>query len=261
MKKEYLKLVNEGLQRVAGIRTDNVTDEDLKRLPEIVQKYLRYTGVAGREKVISFRAACIGIIRGSEKAGWMNFRSEQYNFFDKPSRFFYIVAKMLGIPAKGLHSYKDETASMVIKLLGIFTITDARGVEMNKAETVTLFNDMCFLAPATLISDSIIWEEIDDLNVKATFTNKKLKISAILTFNEKGEMVNFISYDRYETVNSTTFRNLPWSTPVSEYGNFGPYRLASKADLIYHRPEGDFCYGNFIIKSIEYNIKQSGGKH
>jgi hypothetical protein len=257
MKKEYLKLVSEGLLRTTGNKTGKITDEDIKKLPEVVRKYLHYTGTSGSEKVLSFRVTCNGKIRGSEKSGWMTFKSEQYNFFDQPSRFFYIVAKVLGIPAKGLHVYKDETASMVIKLLGIFTITDARGIEMNKAETVTLFNDMCLLAPATLISDNITWEEIDDRNVKATFTNKSLRISAILTFNEKGEMVNFISYDRYETVNSTTFRNLPWSTPVSEYGKFGPYRLASKADLIYHRPEGDFCYGKFMINSIEYNCKLS----
>ena len=255
MKKEYHNLVQEGLSRTSEFKTEVITDEEMAHLPPVVQKYLVYTGIAGKEKIINFRISCKGQIRSGENSGWMSFISEQYNFFDQPSRFFYIRAKKLGIPATGLHVYKNETASMVIKMAGLFKIVDARGPEMNQAETVTLFNDMCLLAPATLISRNISWEIIDPLTVNARFTNGSLKIGATLSFHEDGRMTNFISNDRYETTDGRTYKNSPWSTPVSEYKDFGDFRLASMADLIYHRPEGDFCYGKFIIDRVEYNCK------
>jgi hypothetical protein len=31
------------------------------------------------------------------------------------------------------------------------------------------------------------------------------------------------------------------------------YHLPSKARLIYRKPQEDFCYGEFVLRSIEYN--------
>lgn len=47
---------------------------------------------------------------------------------------------------------------------------------MDKTETVTLFNDMCLMAPATLIDRRIQWQEIDRNSVKATFINYILSL-------------------------------------------------------------------------------------
>ena len=41
---------------------------------------------------------------------------------------------------------------MRVKLLGAIDMVDARGEVMDRSETVTLFNDMCILAPATLLA-------------------------------------------------------------------------------------------------------------
>ena len=44
---------------------------------------------------------------------------------------------------------------MEIKLAGLFKVVDACGPEMNRGETVSLFNDMCFMEPGSLISLTI----------------------------------------------------------------------------------------------------------
>ena len=62
---------------------------------------------------------------------------------------------------------------------------------MNKAETVTVFNDMCLLAPATLIDKRIEWVPVDSVSAKATFTNGPNKITATLYFNEQGATNKF----------------------------------------------------------------------
>ncbi len=255
MKKEYKNEVKEGLMRTGAMKPDIITDIDLQHLPPAVKKYLNYVGVIGKEKVLNVRIKFEGRIRSKQEDGWMNFISEQYNFFDKPTRIFCIKARKMGIPAAGLHLYKNEQAIMVIKLAGLFKIVDAKGKEMDQGETVTLFNDMCFMAPATLIDKNIQWEEIDSLTVKAKYTNGKITIGATLFFNEKGELINFISNDRFETADGKTYKNYPWETPARDYKNFNGIRAASFASAIYKRPDADFCYGEFNLKNIEYNFK------
>jgi hypothetical protein len=125
---------------------------------------------------------------------------------------------------------------------------------MNKAETVTVFNDMCLSAPASLIDKRIEWETVNPLKVKATFNNKGVKISAELFFNEKGEMINFVSNDRYLTSTGKDYQNAPWSTPVRDYRDYNGVKLASYGEAHWSLPEGDYCYGKINLKEINYNI-------
>jgi hypothetical protein len=80
--------------------------------------------------------------------------------------------------------------------LGLFDVVNIKGDIMNKAETVTVFNDMCLMAPATLIDPRIEWVSMDSLSAEASFTNGVNKISAMLYFNEQGQLINFTSDDR-----------------------------------------------------------------
>ncbi len=255
MKKTYKKAVRKALERTRIIKSETLTEEDIQHLPAIVQKYLHYSGSVGKERVLNFRAEFTGGIRSKSSEEFMPLKSVQYNFTDKPSRFFYIVAKKKGIPANGIHLYRDQTAIMLVKILGLFTVVDAKGEEMNQGETVTLFNDMCFMAPASLIDRNIEWKEIDAITVDAKFTNGNITIGATLYFNEEGGLVNFLSNDRFETTDGKTYRNYPWLTPVTGYSNVNGYRLPSGAKLIYKHPDEDLCYGEFALKSIEYNCR------
>ncbi|MDO8951623.1 MAG: hypothetical protein Q7U86_03300 [Draconibacterium sp.] len=254
MKKQYQNEVSDRLRKEANQSTHILTEKDIAHLPEPIKKYIRFTGFVGKEKITNVFLRASGQIRSSEKSGWMQFTSEQHNFFENPFRAFYIRALKMGIPAVGLHLYKNETATMVIKLLNLFKVVDAKGPEMNQAETVTVLNDMCFMAPGSLINKNITWETMDANQVKAKFTNGQITVSAILTFDEEGKLMNFLSYDRFETADGKIYINNPWETPVKEYRKFGDYYLPSKADIIYKRPDGDFCYLEFRLEEIKYNI-------
>jgi hypothetical protein len=131
MKKTYKKAVLEALKRTNNEKNEILTEADIQHLPAIVQKYLHYSGTIGKEKVLNFRAEFKGGIRSKSTEDFMPLKSVQYNFTDKPTRIFYIVAKKKGIPAKGIHLYKDQTAIMLIKIFGLFTVVNAKGKEMN----------------------------------------------------------------------------------------------------------------------------------
>ena len=154
------------------------------------------------------------------------------------------------MPVAGYHSFHNGNAFMDIRLLSLFKVQYQDGSDMNMAETVTFFNDMCCMAPATLIDKRISWEPTDSNTVKAIFTNNGITITADLFFNETGELVNFTSLDRY---NIDAGKKLPWSTPLKNYRKISGYKLAGYAETIYSFPDRDFCYGVFEAKTVQYN--------
>ncbi len=233
----------------SGILSEN----DISHLPVIVQKYLYFTKSVGQPKIKNFRAEFVGGMRGKPTDDYMKLQSVQYNFYQNPSRYFYMEASKIGLPATGLHLYKNTTATFEVKMLNWFQVVDAKGDKMNQAETVTIFNDMCFIAPATLIDSRITWEIINDTTVKGTYKNGNNSISAVLYFNEEGKLKNFISNDRFDT-DGKTYKSFPWATPVDDYKMINGYFLPGKAKLIYQKPEGDFTYGELEYKSVKYNL-------
>lgn len=234
-----------------------LTQEDMQGLPELVRNYLSYTGVVGKPKVWNFRVVFDGRMKSNPNSGnWMKINTVQYNFIKNPTRLFYIKGSVAGIPCFGLHDYRNETGTMLVKVLGLVPVVNGKGKEMNEGDCVTLFNDMCFMAPATLIDKRIVWEEMDDGKVKAVFTNGSIQISAVLYFNDKGELVNFVSNNRYMSETGGTFEKLPWSTPVRDYNEINGVKLPSHADAVWTMRDGSkYTYGEFDVKSVEYNCK------
>lgn len=232
-----------------------LTVDDVAHLPEAVQKYLAHAGVIGKEKVQNFRVVCAGEMKMDPQKGWVKIKCEQCDFLDEPTRLFLIKAKMSGIPFLGLDSYVNGEGNMLIKVAGLFTVADARGRHMDQGEAVTLLNDMCVLAPATLIDARIQWEMLDPLTVKATFSDENCRVSATLYFNEMGELSNFVTDDRYYTTMDNSYTNMRWSTPVRDYKDMNGFKLASYGESIWHMEQDDYCYAKFTIKEIEYNLE------
>ena len=249
---KYQNDVKTGLQQTAYFRNSILTESDIQQLPEPVKKYLRYTGSVGKPKVNNFKIECTGKIRKDEKSEWMPFTCEQYNFMETPTRLFFMKAVMKGLPVAGYHCFKNGIALMDIRLLSIFKVQYMAGAEMDLSETVTFFNDMCCLAPPTLIDKRIKWLAVERNKVKASFTNNNITVSAWLYFNDKGELINFISDDRYA---ADSGKQYPWSTPLKDYHETNGYNLMGNAEVIYSYPDRDLCYGIFKLISVKYNCK------
>ncbi|ERJ12157.1 DUF6544 family protein [Haloplasma contractile] len=251
----YKRDAEKELTRTNTIESDVVTEQDLADLPEPVQEYLRYVGVVGKEKVKNFRLTIDGNMKTDRDKDWAPVKVKQISSTDEMTRFFYLEMKMKGLPIYGLHAYKDGKAIMKIKLGGLIPVVDSKGDHMNQAETVTVFNDMCLAAPATLIDDRIEWETIDDQTVKATFTNEGISVSATLYFNDQGQLTNFVSHDRYFSPEGKTFKSIPWSTPISDFKEMNGYMLPTYGEAIWSFEDEEFSYARFNIRNIEYNVE------
>ncbi|CAN5535718.1 hypothetical protein BH11BAC2_BH11BAC2_02880 [soil metagenome] len=249
----YLSDVKNELSYTSKIEESILNDGDLQGLPLLIQKYIILNRAVGKPKVRNFKIIFEGKIRKNEKSEWMPFVSEQFNFMERSTRLFFMNASMKNLPVAGYHAFKNGTAMMDIRLLSLFKVQYQTGKEMGISETVTFFNDMCCLAPATLIDPRIKWTLIDENKVKAVFTNNQIAISALLYFNSKGELVNFVSEDRYAIVDGTSIKRFPWSTPLSNYKVIHNRYLPGFAETIYTYPEGNFTYGTFKILDVTYN--------
>jgi hypothetical protein len=237
--------------------TENVlAEQEITHLPVCVQKYLVYTGAVGKSKTqnmcIEFDADMYR--KPGDKP--MKSHSVQYNFYGNYSRLFLMKASKVGIPFRALHIYKEHHASFQVKVAELFKVVDIKGEELTKAETVTLLNDMCIFAPGSLTDNRLTWKELDSLSTKVTLTNGKYVVSAILYFNEAGELINFVSDDRSALQDDGSMKEVRWSTPVSEYKEFEGRKVPSVGKTIWHYPEGDFTYGVFTLRSIKYNVAQ-----
>ncbi|NMB81331.1 MAG: cytochrome d ubiquinol oxidase subunit II [Ignavibacteria bacterium] len=238
------------LETSSKLEKNLLTEKDIEHLPTPVQKYLRYAGVINKEKVNNVKIVFDVLMREKGK-DWFKATSEQYNFFDEPTRLFFMKGKMFGMTVPGYHRYAEAKATMDIRLFGLFSMVKQSGEIMNKTETVTLFNDMCLMVPATLIDKRIQWEPMDSLTTKAVFTNRGISISATLYFNEAGQLINFISDDRTAISDMKQYR---FSTPVKDYKNINGINVPTYGEAIWHYPDGEFVYGKFNLNSIEYNL-------
>jgi len=167
-------------------------------------------------------------------------------------------ATMAGVPVQSFHRFIGPAATFQVKVAGAVTMVDARGPDMDRAETVTLFNDMCILAPGTLVSPSITWTPIDDRSAGARFTNGTHTIEATLFFDEAGLLTNFVSDDRLRSSrDGTSFVPQRFSTPVRDYQSYGPVRLARFGEARWHAPapEGEFTYGEFELLEISHQAR------
>lgn len=231
-----------------------LSEPEIAHLPACVKKYLAYTGAIGKSKpqnvFIEFDAEMYR--KTGDKA--MKSHSVQYNFFGNYSRLFLMKASKMGIPFRALHIYKNKQARFHVKVAELLKVVDISGDELSQAETVTLLNDMCIFAPGSLIDNRLTWSELDSLTAKVTLTNGKYIVSAIVHFNEAGELVNFISDDRSALQDDGTLKLVRWSTPVSDYQEFKGKRIPTFGKTIWHYPGGDFIYGVFRLKKIKYNV-------
>lgn len=243
----------EATERIKKNPADTITQKDIAHLPELVKNYMELVGVVGKPKVQNVKISFEGEMREKDK-NWFKFKSEQFNFTDSPARFFFMKANFKGLPTQAYHSFKSSKARMQIKPLSLFSVVDLSPPELFTTEMVTYLNDISLFAPAALIDKRIEWEMIDDLSVKAIFKLNKNKVSAILEFNENGELANFISEDRYAV---DIMKKLRFSTPVKDYKTLNGYRLPAYGEAIWHYPDGKFTYGKFNLKDVQYNVEKA----
>ncbi len=156
----------------------------------------------------------------------MPFTGQQVNTYGpRPQRIFLMDATRSGLSVTALHVFADTTATMRVKLLPLFTMVDVSGPEVDRGETVTVFNDLVVMAPGAIVDAPVAWTAIDARHVRGQFTDGDQTVSAVLTFDAEHDLVDFVSDDRARaSADGKTFAPQRWSTPLTGHHDSDGHR-------------------------------------
>ncbi len=242
-----------------------VAESDLAGLPSPLAAYIRRAGAVGQPRVVSFHADFHGRIRSGPDAPWMPFTGQQVNTYgSQPQRVFLMDATRSGLPVTVLHVFDSSTATMRVKLLSLFTLVDASGPEMDRGETVTVFNDLVVMAPGAILDAPVTWTAIDPRHVRGEFTNGGEPVSAVMTFNAEHDLVDFVSDDRTRaSADGRTFAQHRWSTPLTGHHDSDGHRVFTLGEGVWHTgPHGEsFTYLELHLDAISYNVQTTPCHH
>ena len=248
--RRYIQGVSELLSTSGGAPT--LTEGDLHDLPAPVAQYIRRSGAVGRPRPSVFFVRLRGQIRGGSEDDWMEFTSTQVNRIEEPTRLFFMKAKKMGLPVDVFHRFTSGAATMHVRLLSLLPMASDSGPSLTRAETVTLFNDLCLFSPAALLSERVTWEQVGDREVVGRYSVGENAVSATLTFDESGDLKDFASPDRLMRTKDGSFVGRPWSTPISEYAEGSELRVMSRGEALWH---GDEPFAYLRVQVIEHWVR------
>jgi len=260
LEKIYLSEMEKDVEKYSDVLAETIKERDIENLPEPVQKYFRNGGYIGRIKMFNAKIILENtFFRRAPNNRWMKLNVYQYNSVIEPVRIVYLQKNILGIfPFEARDKYQDGKGNMLIRLLKLVTVADAKGREMDQSGLVTILSET-FIVPNYALQDYIKWETINKNEVKAILTFKGLKVEGIFSFNNEGEMVRFYTEDRYFVNKDGTFKKNPWSIYVEAYKVMNGVKVPSYIRVVWHLEEGDFEYFKGNISNIDYNIEYKLG--
>ncbi|MZP29565.1 hypothetical protein GTO91_07580 [Heliobacterium undosum] len=243
--------VTELLQSSVASRGGVVQKADLERLPGPVQKWLEKAQVVGKERIQTVRLKQRGAMRTSPEGAWMPVEAEQYVTTAQP-RFIWKANVQAApfISLLGRDKYIDGSGEMVIKLLGLVPVANARGEEMNQGSMVRFLAEMVWY-PSAALNDYIQWEAVDDHTAKATMRYGGTTETGLFGFNDNGDVVSFLA-DRYMEKDGT-YSLEKWSINSTEHEEKNGIRIPNKSSVTWRLSAGDFEWFRLEVIAVEYN--------
>lgn len=235
-----------------------ITENDLAPLPEPVQRYMHFTGVVGKSKIKCVKVKQTGFMRNSPKQGWLPVEAVQYSTLTgQLSRTWYARMKLGPFALlSGYDSYDNGRGHMLIRLLSLIPVADVIGPEIDTSALIIFVNDMV-MWPTAFLSDFIHWEPVNGNSAQLIVNLNNRQFTAICSFSDIGEMINFVTEDRYSTVGKG-YQQTKWSTPFRQYHLVNGFRIPSEGDAIWHLPEGEFVYIKVKIGEVKYDTFNYG---
>jgi hypothetical protein len=231
--------------------TSVITEDDLLRLPAPIQRYMRYSGVVGRPPIKTAIVKYAGKFRLGPGQPWMHLVAEQFYTVNPPGFLWKAQFKAAGLPIMfGQDIYKNGHSRMHGKLLGLFTVVDGQGDEVDQGAMVRYLLEIPWF-PTAYLEENISWQEIDDHAADVTLDAFGQQVTGRMFFDDAGRLLNFRA-QRYGEFQGK-FVLHTWSTPITEYGSFAGLNLPCAGTATWLLPSGDLPYIQYRLKEVIYN--------
>jgi hypothetical protein len=219
-------------------RSRLVTEADLVGLPEPVQRWLRWSNVLGTPYPVTVRLTQEGEFRMGQDRGWMPFRAQEYYTTDPPGYVWTVTFRMAPlVTVSGRDRYTEGQASILMRLLSLIPVANDHGPGLSQGAMLRFLNETMWF-PAGVLNPYTTWEPRDQTSAVATMRYGGVSASATFIFDDQGRLTNMTA-ERFDNAKKAI---LPWSTPISDYGEFAGIRVPVQGAGVWHYEDGEFPY-------------------
>lgn len=228
-----------------------ITKEMAQELPPLVQKWIKRSGIIGKENINTVRLKQKAQMKSKSDGDWMDVNAVQYFRTDEPGFIYKIdVDAVPLISMAGRDKYENGTGNMLIKISGLYTLTDAGCEEIDQGTMIRYISET-FWFPSFAFSKYIKWEQIDENTAKATMTYKGKAEHILVTFTSEGD-VKKIEAERYGEFDGK-YSKEHWSILNTSYKEFDGIRIGNVSEVMWKLKSGDFTWFKLEITELEYN--------
>jgi hypothetical protein len=206
-------------------------------LPTPVRKYVDVTRDFQRPLLKLATLKQRGALRAAAGKPWMPFEAEQAYSMQPPG--FVWLAKARAAPLVSIlarDKFVDGKGHMLVSLLGLFTLADARGPEIDLGAGLRFWGEILSF-PEMIRSPHLRWEAIDERQARLEIQHEGLTLTATVTFSEEGLPIG-IQAQRYRDVDGTPVLT-PWSGHSRSWKRIRGRLFPTEWESIWHLPEGD----------------------
>ena len=224
----------------------------IKSLPKLLQGFLNSSGYDFSKKISLAKIQWEDtLLRFTQNSKWNKVTFYQINFLQEPVRLVYMKYSWLGLfPLEAIDSYTIGEGNMLVRLMSIFTIQDAKGVQMDLSELVTILAEVIFI-PHYALRKYIIWEQVDEFRILATVTHNSLIARGIFHFNSFGECTLFETQDRYFTDKTKGYIKRKWIAKVEQYKMNNGVKFPSRFSTAWVDESGEYQYFKGTVSDIK----------
>jgi hypothetical protein len=245
--------INQILEHTKPINKTKISKEEISDLPEPVKRWLKVSGVVGKEKIHSVwlkQKAKMKMKPGQRK--WNDASVEQYFTIQNPAFVWKVRMNMPPfIKITGRDKFIDGKGEMQIKMFSAFKIVNEKGAKMDEGTLQRYLGEIVWF-PSAALSPFIKWETIDTNTVKATMYFKGSKGSGTFHFNDKGDFVQYSAF-RYKG-NEPDAKRYEWVIDARENAVMNGIKIPVKMTATWKLDEGDWTWLDLEITDIKYQI-------
>lgn len=232
-----------------------ITREMIDPLPQPVKKWMTAANILGKEFIRTVHLKQAGEMKTKPDGNWLPFKAEQYFKTELPG-FYWIadvkIAPMIHIAGRDM--YNNGNGHMLIKLLFLIPVVDAKGKTIDQGTMLRYIAEMIWF-PTAALSEYISWEEIDSLSAKATMSYGDVTASGIFRFNTKGDCVQFEAKRYYDRKEGATLEDWLINVDDNSFEEFQGIRIPVKSSVTWKLETGDFNWLRLEIFDVVYNAE------
>ena len=219
--------------------------ELLEGLPLPVQRYFRYALPDGQPYIRTATVRHGGRFRQGLNSSWMRIRGETFFTTSKPG----LLWKGQTAFFTAIDSFLWGKGSLSVYLFGLFKIVSGKGYKYSQGELQRWLAESVLFPTNLLPGPTLSWTAVSDDKARMTYTGRRLLLHFLVAFNEHDQITS-IKTERY--MGNKELK--PWTGTLSKYQKINGVRVPTVMKASWRLGEKEFCYADFRIHSIRYDL-------